>query len=118
MLQLSSCVRLDHLILVLRSHNPDDASITGLGYSPFARRYLGNRCFFLFLRVLRCFSSPSSPHMAMCSPYGDRSLLLPGCPIRKSTDLCLFAAPRGLSQLTTSFIGPMRLGIHHAPLLS
>ena len=30
----------------------------GLGSSPFARRYLGNRCFFLFLRVLRCFSSP------------------------------------------------------------
>ena len=31
---------------------------SGLGSSPFARRYLGNRCFFLFLRVLRCFSSP------------------------------------------------------------
>ena len=30
----------------------------GLGSSPFARRYLGNRGFFLFLRVLRCFSSP------------------------------------------------------------
>ena len=31
----------------------------GLGSSPFARRYLGNRSFFLFLRVLRCFSSPA-----------------------------------------------------------
>jgi hypothetical protein len=31
---------------------------SGLGSSPFARRYLGNRCFFLFLRVLRCFNSP------------------------------------------------------------
>ena len=30
----------------------------GLGFSPFARRYLGNRGFFLLLRVLRCFSSP------------------------------------------------------------
>ena len=30
----------------------------GLGSFPFARRYLGNRLFFLFLRVLRCFSSP------------------------------------------------------------
>ena len=29
-----------------------------LGSFPFARRYSGNRCFFLFLRVLRCFSSP------------------------------------------------------------
>ena len=34
----------------------------GLGSFPFARRYLGNRCFFLFLRVLRCFSSPGSLH--------------------------------------------------------
>ena len=25
---------------------------------PFARRYLGNRCFFLLLGLLRCFSSP------------------------------------------------------------
>ena len=30
----------------------------GLGSFPFARRYSGNRCFFLFLRLLRCFSSP------------------------------------------------------------
>ena len=29
----------------------------GLGCFPFARRYLGNRCFFLFLLLLRCFSS-------------------------------------------------------------
>ena len=33
---------------------------TGLGSSHFARRYFGNRCFFLFLRLLRCFSSPGS----------------------------------------------------------
>ncbi len=30
----------------------------GLGYSLFARHYLGNHYCFLFLRVLRCFSSP------------------------------------------------------------
>src|SRR5574344_1017986 len=29
----------------------------GLGSSHFARHYSGNRCFFLFLPVLRCFSS-------------------------------------------------------------
>jgi hypothetical protein len=33
----------------------------GLGSSPFARHYLGNHCYFLFLRVLRCFSSPGLP---------------------------------------------------------
>ena len=37
----------------------------GLGSFPFARRYSGNRCFFLFLRVLRCFSSPGSPPYVM-----------------------------------------------------
>ncbi len=35
----------------------------GLGSSPFARRYLGNRCCFLFLGVLRWFSSPRSPSL-------------------------------------------------------
>ncbi len=30
----------------------------GLGCSPFARHYLGNHYCFLFLQVLRCFSSP------------------------------------------------------------
>ena len=55
----------------------------GLGSSHFARRYFGNRVFFLFLRVLRCFSSPGSLHEAMyllhdtmglpwwVSPFGD-----------------------------------------------
>ena len=33
---------------------------SGLGYSLFARRYSGNRVFFLFLEVLRCFSSLGS----------------------------------------------------------
>jgi hypothetical protein len=41
---------------------------TGLGSSQFARRYYGNRCFFLFLRLLRCFSSPGS----LAPPYGFR----------------------------------------------
>src|SRR5512137_916923 len=31
---------------------------SGLGSSPFARRYSGNRDFFLFLGVLRCLTSP------------------------------------------------------------
>ena len=37
---------------------PPACTHTGLGSSAFARRYLRNRCFFLFLRLLRCFSSP------------------------------------------------------------
>ena len=38
---------------------------TGLASFHFARRYFGNRCFFLFLRLLRCFSSPGSPPNVM-----------------------------------------------------
>ncbi len=44
----------------------------GLGSSAFARRYLRNRYYFLFLRLLRCFSSPGSPRIPMYSVYGDR----------------------------------------------
>ena len=46
---------------------------SGLGSFPFARRYSGNRCFFLFLALLRCFSSGGSLHTAMYSLYDDWS---------------------------------------------
>ena len=35
-----------------------------MGCSRFARHYSGNRFFFLFLRLLRCFSSPAYLHCA------------------------------------------------------
>ena len=60
---------------------PKDKS-SGLGSFPFARRYSGNRCFFLFLRVLRCFSSPGSPRTAMYSPHADRGFLCRVSPFR------------------------------------
>ena len=41
-----------------------------------------------------------------------------GCPIRKSSDQSLLAAPQGLSQRATSFIASWRQGIHQMPLLS
>ena len=39
----------------------------GLGWFPFARRYLGSRVFFLFLELLRCFSSLRAPPKPMYS---------------------------------------------------
>ena len=60
---------------------------SGLGFFPFARRYLGNRVFFLLLRVLRCFSSPGSSPATMDSSLDGRLLLLPGSPIRTSAAL-------------------------------
>ena len=47
-------------VLSLLRSEPRSASRHGLASSAFARRYLRNRCFFLFLRLLRCFSSPGS----------------------------------------------------------
>ncbi len=70
--------------------------------------------YFLFLRVLRCFSSPGALHIPMNSVYDDQTLLWPGSPIRISADHNLFAVPRSFSQLTTSFFGVWCLGIHPA----
>ena len=43
------------------SPNPELPKYFGLGFSAFARHYLRNHFCFLFLRVLRCFSSPRLP---------------------------------------------------------
>ncbi len=85
----------------------------GLGSSPFARRYLGNHVCFLLLRVLRCFSSPGSPPHSRVS-----GSLQMGCPIRKSPDHGLFAPPRSLSQLITSFIASESQGIPRTLLVT
>ena len=61
----------------------------GLGSFHFARRYFENRCFFLFLRLLRCFSSPGSLRYTMYSCNGDGALPPPGFPIRISMDISL-----------------------------
>ena len=54
--RLSMRIRLSTL---LRSECPQpQEQALGLASFPFARRYLGNRCFFLLLELLRCFSSP------------------------------------------------------------
>ena len=78
---------------------------SGLGSFPFARRYLGNHCCFLFLRVLRCFSSPGSLYMAMDSPYSDRSFSCRVSPFRNrrvNGYLLLTAAYRSLSRLSSA----------------
>ena len=73
----------------------------------------GVACCFLFLGLLRCFNSPGSLYRPYFIQAGvtlhDECRVSPfGHPRIKA---CL-AAPRGLSQLTTSFIGSRRQGIH------
>ena len=84
----------------------------GLGWSPFNRLYLGNRYCFLFLWVLRCFSSPGSPHYTMDSCNDNAHLCTLRSRIRTSVDLCSLTAPHSFSQLATSFVGAWYLGIH------
>ena len=86
-------------------------NLAGLGCAPFARHYWGYHCCFLFLRVLRCFSSPGSPPASA----GYQVFNLVGCPIRRSRDQRPFAPTPGLSQLVTSFIACESLGIRHVP---
>ena len=79
---------------------------TGLGSSVFARRYSQNRyIFFLFLRLLRCFSSPGSLRIPMDSEYGDGGLLRRVSPfrhLRVTGYLLLTAAFRSLSRLSSA----------------
>ena len=63
--------------------------ISGLGSSAFARHYLRNHCYFLFLRVLRCFSSPGSPRTS--SGGGIAPAGLPHSEIRASKGICPYA---------------------------
>ena len=77
----------------------------GLGSSHFARRYFGNRVFFLFLWVLRCFSSPGSPHAPMDSVHAGGGLPRRVSPFRHpriNGYLLLPEAFRSLSRLSSA----------------
>ena len=97
-------------------HSPFESH--GLGCSDFARHYFRNHGCFLFLQVLRWFTSLSSLDHPMNSDERNRCSHRLGFPIRKSPDRRLLASSRGLSQLTTSFIASLRQGIHTHALSS
>ena len=90
----------------------------GLGSSEFARHYYRNHGCFLFLQVLRWFTSLSLLDHPMNSDERNRCSHRLGFPIRKSPDHRLLASSRSLSQLTTSFIASLRQGIHTHALSS
>ena len=97
---------------------PKRISTVGLGFSDFARHYFRNRCYFLFLRVLRCFSSPGSPRIPIYSVYDNLPLGKLSSLIRISADNKMFAPPRSFSQLTTSFFGAICQGILREPFVA
>ena len=65
---LSHAIRLWSEI-VYRGPNPYSISTIGLASSAFARHYSRNLVWFLFLPLLRCFSSGGSPRIPMYSVY-------------------------------------------------
>ena len=77
---------------------------SGLGSSSFARRYSRNRVFFLFLWLLRCFSSPGSLHYTMDSCNDDclTSRVSPFGYLRIVGYLLLPEAFRSLSRLSSA----------------
>ena len=142
--QLSSCLRLP-ILFALMIRNPIPKY--GLGSFPFARRYSENRCFFLFLRLLRCFSSPGylltsyliqmRIHTHYCmwvSPFGNlrfygyvrlpaayRSLSRPSsAPVARASTLCscsLNLLMSDLSIVVISWFFEILLHIHSSQFL-
>ena len=90
----------------------------GLASSAFARHYLRNLGWFLFLVLLRCFSSDGSPHIPIYSVYDAWTWLHADFSIRISADQFVLADPRSFSQLTASFFGSWCQGILPALLLA
>ena len=102
-------------LVLLRGAGPTTPSVPcdthGLGSSAFARHYSRNHCYFLFLRVLRCFSSPRSP--GALRRDGIAAAGFPHSDIGGSCGyLPLAAAFRSLSRPSSP---PRATGIPHAP---
>ena len=89
---------------LLRSITPE-CTHSGLGSFGFARRYFRNHCCFLFLRLLRCFSSPGSPPYVMYWRMDTAGLLQWVSPFRNpwiNGYLLLPRAYRSLSRLSSA----------------
>ena len=91
--------------------NPESITTLGLASSAFARHYLRNLGWFLFLALLRCFSSGGSPRTPIL--FNARWLIFyqPGFPIRISMDHRLLSPTHGFSQIAASFVGSWCQGI-------
>ena len=112
--ELSNSVQLSVTISFMHALQPHlNRSLNGLGSSLFAHRYWGNLYWFLFLRVLRCFSSPGllslrndQATLGQVSLFGD---------LRVKACLRLTEAYRSFA---ASFIASKRQGILRMPLVT
>ena len=85
----------------------------GLGSFHFARRYFENRVFFLFLQVLRCFSSPGSLLIDYFIHLRVTGLLPAGFP---HSDICALSVICTYTQLFAACHVLLRLSVpRHSP---
>ena len=98
--------------------NPESIATLGLASFAFARHYSQNLGWFLFLALLRCFSSGGSPHIPILFSMWCMNIVHADCSIRISADHIMLADPRSFSQLTTSFVGSWCQGILPTLLLA
>ena len=90
---------------VINAVRTPECTHSGLGSFHFARRYFENRVFFLFLRLLRCFSSPGSLPYVMdwrMDGWSPSSRVSPFRHLRVNGYLLLTAAFRSLSRLSSA----------------
>ncbi len=74
--------------------------------------------FFLFLRLLRCFSSPGSPCTAMDSLYSGRVLPCRVSPFRYLRFIACLRLPAAFRSLPRLSSAPQRQGIRPVPFLA
>ena len=84
-----------------------------MGSFPFARRYLENRCFFLFLGLLRCFSSPRFLLACYIFTYGYLHITVGEFP---HSEICGLSVICTCSQLIAAYHVLLRLPVpRHSP---
>ena len=90
---------------IINAVRTPECTHSGLGSFHFARRYFENRVFFLFLRLLRCFSSPGSLPYVMDWRMDDWSLSSRVSPFRYLRIIGYLLLPeafRSLSRLSSA----------------
>ena len=102
-------------LLFLVSWNFRCRASVGLGFSLFARHYLGNYFCSLFLRLLRCFTSPSSRSDTRSEQLRLDAIEFPHSEIPGSQ--VATHLPEAYRSYAPSFIALLCQGIHHLPLI-
>ncbi len=114
MIQLSRRFHFKNIVNIVVLQPRNCLNNYGLGYSPFARHYLGNHLIVFFssgyldvsvLRVSILLTQNNSSSNYWVAPFGNPRVRI-------------FAPNRGLSQLITSFIAFESQGIRHTPLIT